>query len=164
MSENDYSDSEQISLSNVLQKYKSTKGAADKRRETSKANMAKARAAKLAALKQKKEQAEREIEVDDSDSDDDSDDSDDSDGSDDDGGELVIKKLKRQVGGSAGNARIERLEKAIMLLAKQKQKQKGGNKKAPVKRKTVIQVNQPPVITSTPNPKAEVMKHSILRF
>jgi hypothetical protein len=163
MSENDYSDSEQISLSNVLQKYKSTKGAADKRRETSKANMAKARAAKLAALKQKKEQAEREIEVDDSDSDDDSEDSDGSDSSDDGGGELVIKKLKRQVGGSAGNARIERLEKAIMLLAKQKQKQKGG-KKAPVKRKTVIQVNQPPVITSAPNPKAEVMKHSILRF
>jgi hypothetical protein len=69
--------------------------------------------------------------------------------------------MKRQVG---GNARIDRLEKAIMLLAKQKQKQKRGNKKAPVKRKTVIQVNQPPVITSAPNLKADIMKNSILQF
>jgi hypothetical protein len=42
------SDDEQDQLAQVLTRYKSTKGDLDQRKETSKLNMAKARAAKLA--------------------------------------------------------------------------------------------------------------------
>jgi hypothetical protein len=46
------------------QKYKSTKGAADKRKQTSKVSIAKAREAKLAKHKREKEEEEFEFDVD----------------------------------------------------------------------------------------------------
>ena len=56
MSDHEQEDQGQMSeLAKVLSRYKSTKGDADKRKETSKLNMAKARAAKLEKLKQEKQ-------------------------------------------------------------------------------------------------------------
>jgi hypothetical protein len=152
------SDSEeehQAKLTQVLGRYKSTKGDADKRKETSKLNMAKARAAKLAGLKAAKEEAANEIEVSSSDSDESSDDED-----------LIISKKgkKGQKGGRAPPAssseQMRRMEQMIMMLAKQKGK---GKKSA---RKTVIQIAAPP---STPvlgasNPHANAMKQSIIQW
>ena len=72
----DYSDDdEQLSLTNTLKRFASTKGAGapkapkvDKRTETSKTNMAKARAAKLEALRKKREEEANEYEIVESDS------------------------------------------------------------------------------------------------
>ena len=158
MSDSEFSENERVSLNNVLQKYKSTKGAADKRKETSKANMAKARAAKLTALKKKKEEEANQIHIEDSSSDDsDSSDSDDS----GDDGDLVIKKLKRSKGGNADSSRIARIEEALIQLAMQKGK--GKKKKPAVKKKTVIQLNHP-TSTHVPNPNSAALKNSIIGF
>lgn len=163
----DYSeDEEQLSLTNTLKRFASTKGAGalktpkvDKRTETSKANMAKARAAKLEALRKKREEEENEYEIEESDSEE----------SDSDGEELIIKKRKPQKGGRGGRAppaaasdsRIERIE---MLLAQLAQQQK---RKKPVK-KTVIQVGgaQPVAAPAAPvhNPKADALKRNLLGF
>ena len=161
MSDSEFSENERVSLNNVLQKYKSTKGAADKRKETSKANMAKARAAKLAALKKKKEEEANQIHIEDSSSDDSEDSgSSDSDDSGDDG-DLVIKKLKRSKGGNADSSRIARIEEALIQLAMQKGK--GKKKKPAVKKKTVIQLNHP-TSTHVPNPNSAALKNSIIGF
>jgi len=160
----DHSESEddqsQSQLTSVLQRYASTKGkgavaakAADKRTETSKLNMAKARAAKLAGLQKKKESRAFEIdESEDSESEDSSDDED-----------LVITKKKSQKGGKGGapaasSDRLSKIEEAIMLLAQQKAKKK------PQKRKTVINVSAPQSATAPANQKAQALKNNILNF
>ena len=119
----DYSDDEQLSLTNTLKRFASTKGAGilkepkvDKRTETSKANMAKARAAKLEALRKKREEEANEYEIEDSDSEE----------SDSDDEELIIKR-KPQKGGRGGRAppaaaavsddRIGRIEMMLAQLA-----------------------------------------------
>jgi len=78
MSDHEQEDQGQMSeLAKVLSRYKSTKGDADKRKETSKLNMAKARAAKLEKLKQEK-QVKQQDSFEYEDADDSSDDSEDS--------------------------------------------------------------------------------------
>ena len=172
MSDHEQEDQGQMSeLAKVLSRYKSTKGDADKRKETSKLNMAKARAAKLEKLKQAKEgkqqkqQDSYEYEDDDT-SDDDSEESEEE--------ELVLRprkgKKKQQVQvqqeGTTSGGRMDMLEKAILMLAERSTKAKAKPKKKPAVRKTtVIQVNPAPVPkTSAPSKKVELLKDDILNF
>lgn len=155
---------QQIDLTKVLSRYKSTKGAADKRKETSKANMAKARAAKLAGLRQKKEEQASSYDLDYSD-----DSEDDSDESESDDEELVIRKKKPQKGKGQvefqENDRLRMMEEAIMMLAQKAQKKsKAKPKKKPVRKTTVIQVGVPQAVPAAANPKVSGLKHNILTF
>ena len=173
MSDHEQEDQGQMSeLAKVLSRYKSTKGDADKRKETSKLNMAKARAAKLEKLKQAKEgkqqkqQDSYEYEDTDDTSDDDSEESEEE--------ELVLRprkgKKKQQVQvqqeGTTSGGRMDMLEKAILMLAERSTKAKAKPKKKPAVRKTtVIQVNPAPVPkTPAPSKKVELLKDDILNF
>jgi hypothetical protein len=176
MSDNEQEDQGQMSeLAKVLSRYKSTKGDADKRKETSKLNMAKARAAKLEKLKQEKQvkqvkqqqqQDSYEYEDDDS-SEDDSEDSEEE--------ELVLRprgKKKQQVKQQQGTGRMDMLEKAILMLAERTTKKaKAKPKKKAVRKTTVIQVNpapqQAPVPkgpAAAPTKQVELMMNDLLRF
>jgi hypothetical protein len=159
------SDEDQKKLANVLGRYKSTKGDADKRKVTSQINVAKARAAKLAGL----QASRKRVEIEESESEDDEEEENESES---DGEELVIhKKKKPQKGRGRGGAppasedRLSRMEQIIMNLAMQKVKPK---KKAP--RKTVnIQIAPPNTPQSAPaaavvNPQAKVMKQHIISW
>ena len=175
MSDHEQEDQGQMSeLAKMLSRYKSTKGDADKRKETSKLNMAKARAAKLEKLKQAKEvkqvkqQDSYEYEDTDETSEDDSEDTSDEDT------ELVLRprkgKKKQQVQvqqeGTTSGGRMDMLEKAILMLAERTTKAKAKPKKKPAVRKTtVIQVNPAPVPkTPAPSKKVELLKDDILNF
>jgi len=168
MSDHEQEDQGQMSeLAKVLSRYKSTKGDADKRKETSKLNMAKARAAKLEKLKQEKEEKAQQYEYDD-DSEDNSDDSDDSEQE-----ELVLRpkqgKQKKQQGtGGTGSGRMDMLEKAILMLAENAQKKKAKPKKKPARKTTVIQVTPTVPQQPTPQPtlskKAEMLMNDVLTF
>ena len=172
MSDHEQEDQGQMSeLAKVLSRYKSTKGDADKRKETSKLNMAKARAAKLEKLKQAKEVKQQKQQdsyeyedTDDTESDDDSEDTSDEDT------ELVLrpkqkKKQPQQQEGTSGG-RMDMLEKAILMMAERSTKAKAKPKKKPAVRKTtVIQVNPAPVPkTPAPSKKVELLKDDILNF
>lgn len=150
------SDNEQKKLREVLGRYKSSKGDADKRKVTSQVNMAKARAAKLAGLQASK----RNVEID-SESE-----SDDGLESDSDGEDLIIQKKKPQKGRGRGGAppvvddRMNRMEQMLMKLA-----MKNSKKKAP--RKTVnIQIAPPitPALQHATNPHTAAIKHSICNW
>ena len=157
------SDCDTAGLSNILKKYASTKGKGapvapkvDKRTETSKKNMAKARAAKIAGLQQKKQDKQYVVSEDESSSEEDE-------SSDDE--ELVITKKKPKKGGSAPppsavDDRMGRMEEILIALAKKKMKKK------PAKRgKTIINVTNPAQVgVIVPNPQAQVLKHNILNF
>ena len=172
MSDHEQEDQGQMSeLAKVLSRYKSTKGDADKRKETSKLNMAKARAVKLEKLKQAKEvkqvkqQDSYEYEDTDDTSEDDSEDTSDEDT------ELVLrprgKQKKKQPQQQEGTGRMDMLEKAILRLAERTTKKaKAKPKKKPAVRKTtVIQVNPAPVPkTPAPSKKVELLKDDILNF
>ena len=174
MSDHEQEDQGQMSeLAKVLSRYKSTKGDADKRKETSKLNMAKARAAKLEKLKQAKEvkqqkqQDSYEYEDTDDTSEDDSEDTSDEDT------ELVLrprgkqkKKQPQQQEGTTSGGRMDMLEKAILMLAERTTKAKAKPKKKPAVRKTtVIQVNPAPTPkTPAPSKKVELLKDDILNF
>lgn len=113
-------------------RYKSKKGDADLRKQTSKSNMAKARQAKLDKMKEKEQ--EQEIEVTDSDECLSSSDE-----------ELVItKKPKKNTkisgGSSNDDIRIKRLEKAIYNLSIKQNKPK----KTVIEKKTVINMPAQP--------------------
>ncbi len=170
MSDHEQEDQGQMSeLTKVLSRYKSTKGDADKRKETSKLNMAKARAAKLEKLKQAKE-VKQQKQQDSYEYEDDSEDSDeDSDSDDEEDTELVLrpKGKKQQVKQQEGTGRMDMLEKAILMLAERTTKKaKAKPKKKPAVRKTtVIQVNPAPVPkTPAPSKKVELLKDDILNF
>jgi hypothetical protein len=109
------SDDEQDQLAQVLTRYKSTKGDLDQRKETSKLNMAKVRAAKLAGLTKKKaEQPSKVHYIDES--------------SDSDEEEIVIQRKPAKGKGRAGAAaasapsesRMAELEAAFEAMNKQK--------------------------------------------
>lgn len=163
------SDDEQVKLTSILSRYKSTKGDADKRKETSKDNMAKARAAKLAQLKEKKEKANRrqEIEVSDSESDAESESEEESDS---DGEEFVLKKAQkgkgkgRQETDPVDDARLKKLQMYEMMDEFIRQKTNGKKPKPKGSRKTVIQINQAPKAAAQVDPKYEILKQNILRF
>lgn len=165
MSEEEYASEpeQQVSLASVLSRYKSTKGAADKRKETSKANMAKARAAKLEALRRKKEEEENEFGLDDESDDDSEEDSEEEE-------ELVIKKAKRQPRKAASqvqfqeNDRLRQIEEAILVLAQKANKSKAKPKKKPVRKTTVIQVGVPQKAAPAATPKVAGMVKDILDF
>lgn len=154
----DSDSAEQSKLTQVLGRYKSTKGDADKRKQTSKTNMAKARAAKIAQLKAKKEEEAGEIEISGTDEESESEEEE----------ELVLtkKSLKGKGKGrggapaSASNERMDMLEAAILALASKKQP-----KRKPIHKKTVIHVT-PAAAVSTPkvNAGAEAMKRSIIQW
>ena len=171
MSDHEQEDQGQMSeLAKVLSRYKSTKGDADKRKVTSKTNMAKARAAKLEKLKQEKQvkqqQQDSYLEYDDSseDSDDDDDDSSEEE-------ELVLRP-KRGKAKQQGTGRMDMLEKAILMLAERTAKKpKAKPKKKPTRKTTVIQVNplvpqqpQQPPPTAAPTKQVELMMSDLLRF
>jgi len=117
-------------------KYKSTKGDADKRKSTSKDNMAKARQAKLDKNKQKKKQEEYEYEIDDDGYETVSDEQ-----------ELYLKKKpkapakKRSVAQSGGSRRLDKIESMLEQIMNAKQQSKPARR--PVERKTIIQMPQP---------------------
>ena len=161
-------DEQQVALTQVLSKYKSTKGEADRRRETSKANMAKARAAKLEALRKKKEEESNQIEIGDSD-----DDSDFSEDSESDYEDIVLKKKPPAQKGRGRQAQVD--EDTIAQLVQQQlaqllsqqggKKKKAAAKKPTVRKKTVIQLNTPaPATAPSANPHVDAMKRSILNF
>jgi len=176
-SEQENAEQEQSVLGDVIRRYNSTRGKGnkvpppDKRSITSKANMAKARAAKLEILaadrevreaKLTKKAAKREIEVSDSSEDEDEDDESEE--------ELVIsaKKKTQKGGGRAPPAaapaddKLYRLEQMVMQLAQQGGKKK---KKKPIPRKkTVIQINQPAPAAKTTSKEAQVMKDSLCNW
>ena len=160
-------------LAGALLKFNSTKGRGvkepkiDKRSESSKVNMAKARAAKVALSQTMRQKREQEIEVSDED------DSEDSESEEEE--EYVLKKAKKGKGKGKGQAappaatsadlRIDKLE---FLLEQHIKNQKGkGKKKAPV-RKTIIHVapataaSQP--VIAQPNPKAADAKKEVLSW
>lgn len=171
MSDSEGEQPQVISLEDTLARFNSSKGSgiakglADRRKETSKANMAKARAAKIAKLKQKKEEESRQIEVDPE-----TDEYSEQSSSDD---ELYIKKSKRNHPTSAAKKRsvvvrdddtarrMEAIEMAVLSMLKDQKKVK----KKPV-RKTVIQLPpaSQPIPIPQPNRKVEVLKHNILDF
>jgi len=119
-------------------RYQSTKGENDKRKTTSKANMEKARLAKLANMKRVKEIANSQYEIPDGDSDSESESSSSEE-------ELVISKVKKNkhkkkihtspVRG-VPESRIDRLEAMMMNLAKSQKKAK----KKVIERKTIVQL------------------------
>lgn len=154
-------DEQELALKRVLGRYKSTKGDADKRKETSKLNMAKARAAKLSGLKAKKIEEDNQYELPMSDESEDDDESSDEE-------DLILKRRKPQKGRggappAATSDRMQRMEEMIMQLALQRTKQ-NKKKKAP-SRRTVIQL-APAAATAVAvsNPTAELLKRNILRF
>ncbi len=142
----------------------------DKRTETSKANMAKARAAKLEQLRAQKERKAREIEV--SEEEDSEEEEEEEEEESDDGEEYVIakrkpaaKKPQKGKGGAAAppaaapsDPRIDELAALVAQLVNKK----SVKRKAPV-RKTVINVQQPAAAAaaSTPNPKAADMRQHV---
>jgi hypothetical protein len=150
---------QQNKLASVLKRYQSGKGAADKRKETSKANMAKARAAKLAGLAAAKEKKSRQVEISDSsDSDSDSDEE-----------EVVITKKKSQKGKgkpvdeAVDDGRMARLEKAMMKkLMKKFCDEKLVRVPQKKGKKTIIQINQPAQVSSSA--PIQAMKRDILNF
>jgi hypothetical protein len=160
-------DDQQVALTQVLSKYKSTKGEADRRRETSKANMAKARAAKLEALRKKKEVESNQIEIGDSD-----DDSDFSEDSESDYEDIVLKKKPAQKGRGRQApvdedtiAQLVQQQLAQLLSQKGGKKKKAAAKKPTVRKKTVIQLNTPAAAAApAANPHVDAMKRSILNF
>ena len=168
MSDHEQEDQGQMSeLAKVLSRYKSTKGDADKRKETSKLNMAKARAAKLEKLKQEKQvkqqQQDSYLEYDDSSEDSDVDDTDDSSEEE----ELVLRPKRGKAPEQQGTGRMDMLEKAILMLAERTTKKtpKAKPKKKPVRNTTVIQVTSaPPPKTPAPSKKVELLKDDILNF
>jgi len=153
-------------LAKVLSRYKSTKGDADKRKETSKLNMAKARAAKLEKLKQEKQvkqqQQDSYLEYEDCE---DSDDDDTDDSSEEE--ELVLRPKRGKAKQQGTGGRMDMLEKAILMLAERTTKKtpKAKPKKKPVRNTTVIQVTSaPPPKTPAPSKKVELLKDDILNF
>lgn len=123
------------------QRYKSTKGDADKRKQQSLINLAKARKAKLEQLREKKEKDEGALYIDTES------DSYESVSSSSEEEELVItkksKKPKKITGGNTDTDRLARLESMIVNLAKDKKK-----KKKVVEKRTIIQM--PPQQQSQP--------------
>ena len=163
MSDHEQEDQGQMSeLAKVLSRYKSTKGDADKRKETSKLNMAKARAAKLEKLKQEKQvkQQQQDSYLEYEDSEDSSDDSSEEE-------ELVLRPKRGKPKQQQGTGRMDMLEKAILMLAERTTKKtpKAKPKKKPVRNTTVIQVTSaPPPKTPAPSKKVELLKDDILNF
>lgn len=129
-------------------RYKSTKGDADKRKQTSRENMAKAREVKF--KKQQEKVDDEEVEI--TDSDDDYVSSSDE--------ELVItkkpkKSIKKEGGGLFNEKRIARLEKAIYNLSVRANKPK----KTVIEKKTIINMPQTP--TSAQNPHKQQLLNLI---
>lgn len=171
MSENHSDDDVQLSLEDTLKRFASTKGAGapkppkiDRRAETSKANMAKARAAKIEALRRKREEEANQIELD----------GDESEDSDSDEEELVLNRKKKVdfagmdnfnqvVPGISPHISNDRIMEMMMALALGNQKQKVKPKKKVV-RKTVIQLPTPAAAApvAPPNPKMENMRRILL--
>ena len=182
MSDNEQEDQGQMSeLAKVLSRYKSTKGDADKRKETSKLDMAKARAVKLEKLKQEKQV--KQVKQQDSYEYEDTDDTDDEDSDSDDSEEeeLVLRPKKKtpkqyavkQQEGTGTGGRMDMLEKAILMLAERTTKKAKNTKpkKKAVRKTTVIQVNpapqQAPVPkgpAAAPTKQVELMMNDLLRF
>jgi len=122
-----YEEEDQEGLERVLKHYESSKGAADKRRKTSKINVAKARAAKLAGARKKVQIEESESE-------------DEEEESESEYEEVEIKKTKK--GGGKGRAppaaddKLARIEAALLTLTQQAGQGKKKAKK-PVRRVVV---------------------------
>ncbi len=144
-------------------RYQSTKGDNDKRKTTSKANMEKARQAKLAQIKREKELANSQFEILDSDSGSDSSSSEE---------ELVISKVKkskkklhtspvRGSGKAVADSRIDRLEAIMMNLAKTAQKKA---KKKVIQKKTIVQLPPYPQQQSLNSSIAEHYKTKLLQL
>jgi len=166
-------DDTQSRLVNTLRKYDPTRVKAekrpkvDKRSESSKVNMAKAREAKLAGLRARKEKAQEETVEESEEEEENSDNSDDSEYED---YEYVPKpkivqkgkaktKAKVETPPPAADARIDKLTELLEKMMTQTQVKK--KKKAPV-RKTIIQVTAPSAAAaSVPNPKAADMKKNV---
>lgn len=133
-------------------RYKSTKGDADKRKQTSRDNMAKARQAKLDKKKERENEQEIEIESE-SESEELVSSSEE---------ELVIskkpKKSKKPISGG-GDDRITRLEKAIYNLSIRKSKPK-----QVIERKTIINNVQPQAQQQLEAPYPNVQKQQLLRL
>lgn len=168
MSYSDDDTQHQSGLEGVLQKYAngkaaqkvryaSTKGDADRRKLTSKENMAKARAARLAQLQSQKQESESEEESD-GEAEDLSDESEE---------ELVLKPVKRMNkpqkgkgrGGSAAASAVNDGEMQRLLMMQMSallaQQQKGKKKKKPVVKQST------PAPANTPNPAAVEAKREI---
>jgi hypothetical protein len=156
------SDDEQTKLARVLARYKSTKGDADKRKETSKLNVAKARAAKLAALQATKSKMSS-IEESDSDEEMDSEEEDEE----SDGEELIIAKKSKKGGGRRGGAppaddRMARLEQMMLQVAMQNKKKA---KKKPTRKVVNIQIASPATAQApVNNPHTAAIKKSIIQW
>ena len=151
---------QQRGLENVLRRYQQrgtgSSSSSDKRQETSKVNMAKARAAKIAKLCAQKEERDNTIEVSEDDDDDD-------DYSDSDGEEYIapkkkaIQKMKgrgRQTASAVDDgamARLEQMEMRYAALVAQLEKEKR-QRKAPAKpRKTAVSIQiAPPAAAPKP--------------
>jgi len=177
MSDYEEDDEQQRGLENILKRYKQ-KGAGspsaasvDRRHETSKTNMAKARAAKIAKLKAQKQVQTNTIQV--------SEDDDDGEYSDSDGEEIPAPRKTpqkgkgrfRQTSGAVDDGRIARLEQMEMRLAALAARLDRDNKQRrmpPKQRKTAVNIQIAPpaasIATRVSNPKSEQLRQSVLNF
>jgi len=169
-------DEQQRGLENILKRYKQkgagspTAASADKRHETSKTNMAKARAAKIAKLKAQKQEQIKTIEV--------SEDDDDDGYSDSDGEYIPTPKKQppmkgkgrpRQTSGAVDDGRLARLEQMEMRLAAMAahmEKENRQRRMPPKQSKTAvnIQIAPPAAPTRPSNPRSEQLRQSVLNF
>ena len=167
---------QQRGLESVLRRYQQ-KGAgasaasADRRKETSKLNMEKARAAKIAKLRAQKEEQDNTYEV----SEDDDDDDDYTESDEDEyippkKKKVVIMKGKgkgRQTAGAVDDgamARLAQMEIRYAALPAQLEKEKRQRRAVPKPRKTAvtIQVAPPAAPKPAPSGKTEQMRRSLL--
>lgn len=144
----------------VRERYKSTKSDADKRKQTSKSNMQKAREAKNARLAEEKEMSKYQYEIPNSEDDYTTDSSSDE--------ELVIARKPRKPTirfeatkmPKPSEDRMDKFERMLMQLA-QKASKPDKKKRRPIERKTVIQITQP---TQQSNPYGNELKHKLLNL
>ncbi len=147
-------------LERVLRRYESSKGAADKRKETSKINMAKARAAKLAGARKKKEEEEVEVSE-----------SEDSASDESEYEEVEIIKPQKGKGKAAPKAKeddkLAKLEAMMLMLAQQQLGDK--KKKKVVVRKVAAKsaeapAEKPEEPVKNTSAKAQTLKRNLLGF
>jgi hypothetical protein len=121
-----------VKESKAKPRYSSTKGDADKRKQTSKLNMQKAREAKLAKLNETKEESKYECELPESDLEISSED------------ELIITKKPKKKPTPDKNDRLDKLESMIYELTNHTKKK---SKPKVVQKKTVFQLPPYPIQT-----------------